>query len=217
MTHIIEISQQGTPFEQPACDSIDRLLLLELCHRVNNEFAAAISAVSRAAAASSHEEVKFALETVQDRLLNYAQVHHALQMPDYGIRVDMGAYLKRLCCAICRSKLDSKGIELVLTECSLSLSSERCWRLGMIVSELITNSVRHAFGEAGGEIRVEIVSAGALVECHVTDNGSAKSEISPGRGLRIIEALADHLDGRVEHRFGPHGSATTVIFPVDIN
>jgi two-component sensor histidine kinase len=49
---------------------------------------------------------------------------------------------------------DGRGIELVLVERPFKMSSERCWRLGLILSELITNSARHAFAESGGMIRV---------------------------------------------------------------
>jgi two-component sensor histidine kinase len=59
----------------------ERMLLHELNHRTNNEFAAAISAVSLAARRSNNDEVKAALSEVVELLHQYADVHHALQMP----------------------------------------------------------------------------------------------------------------------------------------
>jgi two-component sensor histidine kinase len=58
------------------------VLLHELNHRINNEYASAISAVSLAAAHSGNEEVKLALSAVNELLHSYADVHRALQMPD---------------------------------------------------------------------------------------------------------------------------------------
>ena len=47
--------------------------------------------------------------------------------------------------SISRSRLESNNIKLILAVRPLSIPSDRCWRLGMIVYELITNSARHAF------------------------------------------------------------------------
>ena len=109
------------------------LLLQELNHRINNEYASAISAVSLAAAHSGNEEVKLALSAVNELLHSYADVHRALQMPEADGLVDTATYLRRLCFSISRSKLDHLQIHLVLAACPLLLRSDRCWRLGMIV------------------------------------------------------------------------------------
>jgi two-component sensor histidine kinase len=74
----------------------EQLLLHELNHRIGNEFCCAISVVSLAAARSSDKEVKAALTEVAELLHHYAEVHHALQMPEHGIRTDVAAYLRKL-------------------------------------------------------------------------------------------------------------------------
>src|ERR1700693_3190667 len=126
------------------------LLFREYTHRVNNEFTSAISAISVAAMRSVSGEVKAALAAVIDRLENYARVDRALRMPEQATSINAASYLRQLCLAISRSKLDFKNIKLVLVERPLVINSERCWRLGMIVSELIANAARHAFPERGG-------------------------------------------------------------------
>ena len=120
------------------------VLLHELNHRINNEFSSAISAVSLAAAHSGNEEVKMALSAVNELLHSYADVHRALQMPEVDGLVDAATYLRQLCLSISRSKLNHLEIQLVLAACPLLLRSDRCWRLGMIVYELITNAASHA-------------------------------------------------------------------------
>jgi len=74
----------------------EQLLLHELNHRIGNEFCCAISVVSLAAARSSDKEVKAVLTEVAELLHHYAEVHHALQMPEHGIRTDVAAYLRKL-------------------------------------------------------------------------------------------------------------------------
>jgi two-component sensor histidine kinase len=191
----------------------ERLLVRELLHRINNEFTSAASMIALAANHASSAEAKAVLTSVMGRLEEYAGVHRALQMPTGGAPVDAATWLRELCRSISKAKLDRKNIDLVLVERSLSLNAEQCWMLGMIINELITNAARHAFDEAGGEIRVEIVQRGRLVECHVSDDGTAPFFVRRGRGLKIIEDLAESLDGRFEQHFGVHGSASVVIFP----
>jgi two-component sensor histidine kinase len=191
----------------------DQLLVREITHRINNEFASAISVVSLTAARSNSEEVKCALAGVLDRLHSYARVHRALQMPSQIASIDASEYMRALCQSISQSKLEHRGIELVYAESPVELSSEHCWKLGMIVAELITNAARHAFGEGGGTIRVELSSTGAFIECHVLDNGAVRGQIQPGQGTKIIEALARGLDGEITQIFGPNGATSTLVFP----
>jgi two-component sensor histidine kinase len=84
----------------------ERLLINELTHRINNEFASAISLVSLAAVRSSNREVKVALTSVVELLHHYADVYRALQMPEHRTRIDVTAYLEQLCLSMSRSKLD---------------------------------------------------------------------------------------------------------------
>jgi two-component sensor histidine kinase len=208
MSQLIEVASSTRPPPE------ERLLLREFAHRISNEFASAISVISIAAARSANDEVKIALAAAEDRLQNYARVHQALRVPEHGSLIDATSYLRQLCRAISRSRLDVKSVELVLVDRPLRMNSDRCWRLGMIVSELITNAARHAFHESGGVIRVDLRSSQSFVECRVTDNGTAAANIRPGHGLEIVEALAKGLDGKIDQQFGPQGATTAVIFPV---
>ena len=170
--------------ESPSAEqysSTTGLLLREFSHRINNEFASAIGMISVAAEHLGNGEAKATLAAVQDRLHNYARVQHALQIPEHRSRIDAAAYLRQLCRAICSAKLDAKGIKLLLVERTFQMDSERCWRLGLIVSELITNSARHAFGDNGGLIRVELLPSASIIECRVTDNGTSKPKDTPGK------------------------------------
>jgi two-component sensor histidine kinase len=192
---------------------MERVLLHQLIHRINNEFSSLIGAVSRTAARSVNHEVKVALAHIIELLSHYAELHRALQMPKNDAHIDASTYLENLCLSISRSKLVGIRIDLVLTTSPLRLPSERCWRLGMIVYELVTNAARHAFGNGNGEIRVELSRAGRFVECRVVDNGSAPAKIHRGRGLNTVDELVKDLDGRLDQRFGQGGSFSILTFP----
>ena len=191
----------------------EQVLLQELNHRIGNEFFSAMSLVSLAAARSRSEEAKAALSGVTELLHHYAELHQALTLPEHDAIVDATIYFRTLCLAIKRSKLDHMRIDFEFLASPLKLQSQQCWLVGMILYELITNAARHAFCGRNGKIRVELVRAGAFVECKVLDNGSALENAPRGRGLKIVGELVKALDGRFEQRFGRAGSTSTLVVP----
>jgi two-component sensor histidine kinase len=187
---------------------------LPLNHRINNEFSSAISVVSLAVARSSVKAVKAVLIDVEELLYRYAEIHNALQMPEHDARLDASAYLRRLCHSINNTELYQRNVDLVLAFPPLWLQSDQCSLLGMIVYELITNAARHAFFGENMKIGVELSRVDSFVECMVIDNGSAPINFRPGRGLRIVNELAEALGGRFEQKFGIYGSASVVTFTI---
>jgi len=190
-----------------------RLLLEELNHRVGGEFAAAIWTLSQAAALAQTDEVKSALGAVQRRLENFARVHRALRVPEFRTGIDGCVYLRQLCEAISLSRLQFRGIRLELLERKLEIDSEQCWRLGMIVSELVASAASHSFVNPPARIWVAAARRGALIWCRVEDNGTAAEKGSDNRGLRIVDALAHELHGEFEQYRRGDVSVATVIFP----
>ena len=197
-----------------SADIAESLLVRELLHRVNNDFTALIGAASRASASIDDPSAQAAIARIVEAIYAQADVNRALQIPDAEIAVDLGAYLESLCKSISRSKLATRNINLVLAVPQVRASSVQCWKLGMITSELITNSVRHAFDTCGGEIRVELSDLGDRLKCCISDNGRGTARLGSRRsGLSIITGLVSSMRGTLEQRFGGTGSSTTVCFP----
>jgi len=189
------------------------LLLRELNHRVKNELTSAIYAVSARAVQSDSAAIKAALLDVVDLLHQCADVHRALRMPDQGRLTDAARYLQQLCFSITKYRLDRLAIRVLFSADDLRLEGERCWKLGLIVSELLTNVAQHAqFGGRHPELRVELMLAGNVVKCVVSDNGSAPDPIRRGRGLTIIGELAGSLGGRVHTSCAAEGSSFLLTF-----
>ena len=95
------------------------------------------------------------------------------------------------------------------------LEGERCWKLGLIVSELLTNVARHArFDDRHPEAKVKLLLAGNVVRCEVSDNGSASDLIVRGRGLTIVGELGRNLGGRVHASSAAEGSSFLLTFPL---
>jgi two-component sensor histidine kinase len=97
----------------------------------------------------------------------------------------------------------------------LWLEGERCWKLGLIVSELLTNVARHArFDDRHPEAKVKLMLAGNVVKCAVSDNGSASNFFVHGRGLTIVGELASSLGGRVHASCAAEGASFLLTFPL---
>jgi two-component sensor histidine kinase len=123
--------------------------------------------------------------------------------------------LQQLCFSITKYRLDRLAIRVLFSSDDLRLEGERCWKLGMIVSELLTNVARHArFDARDPELRVEVMLAGNVVKCRVSDNGSASEPIRRGRGLAIVGELAGSLGGRVHTSCAADGCFFLLTFPL---
>jgi two-component sensor histidine kinase len=193
----------------------ESLLLRELNHRIKNELTSAIYAVSAKAVQSDSVAVKAALLDVVDLLHQCADVHQALRIPDQGRLTDATRYLEQLCFSVTKYRLDRLAIHLLFSADDLRLEGERCWRLGLIVSELLTNVARHAQFDAGTpELRVELKLTGNVVKCRISDNGSAPEPIRRGRGLAIIGELASSLGGRIHTSCAADGYSFLLTFPL---
>jgi two-component sensor histidine kinase len=191
------------------------LLLRELNHRINNELTCAICTVTATAVQSDSVAVKAALLDVVDLLNQCADVHRALHIPDQGRVTDAARYLQQVCFSVTKYRLDRLAIGVLFSAGDLRLEGERCWKLGLIVCELLTNVARHAqFDARHPELRVELTLSGNLVKCKVSDNGSAPEPVRRGRGLTIIGELANSLGGRVDMPCAAEGYSFLLTFPL---
>jgi len=190
-------------------------LLRELNHRINNQLAAAINLISIEAVRAEGTEAKASLSSAVELLHGCAEVHRALRMPEPETLIDAGVYVRRLCSALTVALLNRLDIQLTFKGESLPLQPERCWRLGLIVNELVTNVTKHARFEArSGHITIKLAHREGVVNCVVADNGSACPSGRQGQGLRIIRALARSLGGRLELGLGANFRSVVLSFQV---
>ena len=106
------------------------------------------------------------------------------------------------------------------TACATSaLVSSEAVSLGLIVTELVINALKHGFpGGAEGQILVSYDVQNAGWRLSVADNGSGPKETGnesphPGLGTSIVEALAHQLNATVQKTSGPQGTTVTITAP----
>ena len=205
-----------TDVTSPSMMGTDRSLfyVAEFQHRVSNEYTKVISFVSRLAAHSSGPEAKTVLLKVVDHLVATSKIHHTLRPPLPGELIDFTAHVAELCEVLASAGLEQRGIGLHVTiSGSATLDAMRCWRASLIVAELITNSVRHACSERGGQIYVAVAGNDVDVMCQIRDDGVSATIVRPGVGSHLIAALADELDASVSRSCTAFGVVATLRFP----
>lgn len=191
-------------------------LVEEVGHRAVNAFCEAISMISIAAERAQDGIVQDMLERAADRLRSHAQSHLALLPPRTDGVLDLARYLERVCGALSTAFLADNGVRLVLQADTLLLPAERCWRIGLIVTELVRNAARHGLGGGAGLVLVRAISEADGLSCIVCDNGTGIVKASGGGlGQRLVRDLAAALGGTARWRSTAHGTTAQADFPLD--
>jgi two-component sensor histidine kinase len=210
MTSTILNARERAPSVEPL------LLVEEISHRVVNELTVAILTIRHEASRIVDTDAQLALHQVAMRLAAFADAHRALQSPETAADLNLGDYLNQLLARLSVASLRDHGVTLRLIEDDITLRSELCWRVGLIVAELVTNSAKHGRGLRDTAIIVEVRRAGRDLYCAVADNGGCRRQHpTPSRGLLLVERLAAELGGDVHWSFRPTGVAAVLRVPLE--
>ena len=197
-------------------------LLQEVHHRVKNNLQMISSLVSLQARQAQSAEAREDLLDIQGRVHSIALLHECLyQSPDLG-SVDMHDYVSRLTTVIERSYAGPTArAHIGVVSDPIRLPVDTAVPCGLIVNELVTNALKHAFDEAapkvGQEIQVEMRRQNSDIRLVVADNGVGFTDtLDPDReqtmGLTLVRDLGRQLRGRVEFA-SSKGTRCTVTFP----
>lgn len=182
------------------------LLLREIHHRVKNNLQVITSLLSLQANKVSDPKTRALLHESQNRVRAMAMVHETLYRSDDLRAVDCAEYLRALAGPLYQSYgLEPGAVELrIQVPPGMRISLETATPFGLIVNELITNALKHAFpGGRRGEIVVRLEALGERrFRLLVSDDGVGfPTGRDPNRpetlGLRLVQALTEQLDGRV--------------------
>jgi chemotaxis protein methyltransferase CheR len=195
------------------------VLLQEMQHRVANNLQIIASILFIKARTVSSVETRLHLQDAHQRVLSVAAIQQQLQTSDSGAMIQLGPYLSRLCQTLTASMIgDCRPITLKVDVQGGTASSSQAVSIGIIVTELVINAIKHAFpGDRTNSIVVVAYDpAPPNWRLSVSDNGIGKPEgeldrTIPGLGTTIIEALAKQLDARVEIDTNAHGRTVSII------
>ncbi len=202
------------------------VLLTELQHRTSNSLQIIASIIMLKARTVQSEEARLHLHDTHKRVLSVAAVQQQLHAAGAIGTVEIATYLTKLCDALASSMIgDSRPISLkVVCEGGGSATSRQAESLGLIVTELVMNALKHAFpgDKVGSTITVTYELAGTNWMLSVADNGIGRpdgtfAQSKTGLGTGIIKALSQQLDAQVHTSANPQGttvSITHAVFPI---
>ena len=179
------------------------VLLQELQHRVANSLQIIASVLMQSARRVQSEETRLHLHDAHSRVMSIATLQKQLAVTQLK-SVELKTYFSDLCRSISASMIDDpERIELVAMVDGTSTNSDVSVSMGLIVTELVINAIKHAFPEkaTGGKIVVSFAQEEGAWLLTVSDNGSGmpvgKDCGKPGLGTGIVEALSKQLDAAV--------------------
>lgn len=209
---------------EEALEKIQEIHIKEIHHRIKNNLQVISSLLSLEAERFSDEKMLEAFQESQNRITSMALIHEELHRGNELDTLDFAAYLQNLTADLFSSYNLNDAISLKLDLEQTHLGMDTAIPLGIIVNELVSNSLKHAFpaGRAG-EIHISLCKTETFVARHdlsdimrnrlntddfhyiltVADNGIGFSEgkefpDTDSLGLQLVNILVEQIDGSVE-------------------
>lgn len=179
-----------------------QVMLKEINHRVKNSLQLVTSMLNLRANSQNDPNVHQVLTEASARVGAISRAHDRLYRSADVTRIEIAAYLTEVCNDLteaihhCEITFKSDGPVLMATD--------RAINLALLVTELVTNAAKHAYGDEGGPVKVNLESGSAdSVTVTVSDHGVGLPDgfdrtASRGLGMRLITALTKQLNANLE-------------------
>lgn len=206
LSAIVDISdrkQKERSIEQALLEK--DVLLGEIHHRVKNNLQIVHSLLDLQSAQISDPVALAMLRDSQNRIRSMALIHQTLYQSKDFAKVDFGNFLDSFAPILVSSyAVNTSEVVLAIEADGMALPINCAIPCGLIVNELISNALKHAFpDQGGGEIRVELRQDGAdHFLLAVSDDGvglppGLNIETAPTLGLQLVTLLTDQLRGKL--------------------
>ena len=190
------------------------LLLKEVHHRVKNNLQIVVSLLRIQGSDISSEETKSHFNDAINRIMTISLIHQKLYELGELSTIEFKEYIRDLVTEIKSLHVCDIPIEKVFYVNIEGMDLKSVVPIGLILNELITNSIKHAFDNTEKpQINIELYNT--IDEKAVllyTDNGTWKETSKPGFGTELVQTLADQLDGKLTRE----KSVYIIIFPKQI-
>jgi two-component sensor histidine kinase len=181
------------------------LLLQEVHHRVKNNLQIISSLLNMQSNAVDDPLLVSALQESQKRIQAMSMIHEMLYACNSLNDIDFAEYTRLLAVEVSSSQgVDPARIRLAFELEPIHLELDRAIPCGLILNELLSNALKHAFPKGrSGEIRVSLQQQGLSIRLAIEDTGVGLPEgRSPGEtksfGLRIVHILTEQLGGTLD-------------------
>ena len=192
------------------------ILMQEVQHRVANSLQIIASVLMQSARRVQSEEARGHLHDAHNRVMSIAAVQRHLAASGAG-NVTLRTYFVQLCESLGASMIcDRDRLSIAVSVDDSVVKSDASISLGLIVTELVINALKHAFPEQrSGRIVVDYRSDGRDWTLVVKDDGvgipTGEVAAKAGLGTGIIEALAKNLQGEISVTDGKPGTVISIV------
>jgi two-component system, sensor histidine kinase PdtaS len=192
-------------------------LLQEIHHRVKNNMQIISSLLNLQIKYVDDGKAVDVLKESQNRVKSMAMIHDKLYMSEDLTRINFVEYINSLVSNLFYSYNIDEEIKPILKIDNLSLNMETAVPCGLIISELVSNSLKYAFPDGMiGEIFISLKSDGDDYELIIGDNGIGLSEEfdiknTKTLGLMLVTSLTEQIDGKISIN-RDHGTRYTIVF-----
>ncbi len=194
------------------------ILLKEVHHRVKNNLQVVASMLRLQSGYLEDRKAKAMFEDSQRRVESMSLIHEKLYRSKDLARIDFREYIDSLVAGVTALNGGSGRVEIRLDVGEVMLDVNKGIPCGLIINELVSNAIRHAFpGGREGEVVVRMQSGGSgRISLVVGDNGAGfPGDIdfrnTKSLGMQLVNSLVSQLDGTIELDKGG-GTAFTVTF-----
>ncbi|GLK68544.1 sensor histidine kinase [Hansschlegelia plantiphila] len=193
------------------------ILLRELQHRVANSLQIISSVLLQSARRVQSSETREHLHDAHNRVMSIAAVQHQLATSHLGA-VELRSYLAQLCQSLGASMIrDHTQLKLEVSADDSAVDADISVSLGLIVTELVINALKHAFpGGRVGRIVIGYQAEAPNWTLWVSDDGvgmpAHPEHAKAGLGTSIVEALARQLNAHVHMTSGGPGTRVSIVY-----
>lgn len=174
-------------------------LLQEIHHRVKNNLQVIISLLRMQSSELKSEEAVKSFNEAISRIMTMSLIHQKMYEKESLAFLDLEDYLNTLINDTLVSYTTGAKVELDASYEQKIIGAKTIVPLGLIVNELVTNTVKHAFGDTEGVITLRLSAIkDNRFEMRYSDNGKWKEPKGGSFGLQLIEIFVDQLDGEME-------------------
>lgn len=196
------------------------LLLKEIHHRVKNNLQIIASLLKLQSFTARDPEIESMFELSLHRINSMALVHELLYQSDNFARIDFNKYIEKLIFPLVDSMTDKeRHIKLNLEVEQTRLNINTAIPLGLLINEIVTNSLKHAFkSKESGTIYMKLMHLDyPQFELKIGDDGVGysnefKIESSESLGLQLIHSLSEQLMGTIRRETKKNGTHYVVNF-----
>jgi two-component sensor histidine kinase len=188
--------------ERRSAEEQARVLLREMHHRIKNNLQLVSGLLSLQAGATGDEQMLAIFKESQDRIHSMALLHEILYQSGDLAQTNLAEYLHRLTDHLRRSyDLPSQAARLEFHVADVSLGTDEAVYCGLIINELVSNALKHAFPHGhGGEILVGLQQREGQVVLTVRDDGvGLPADLDPKQtgslGLQLVSMLVQQVKG----------------------